>query len=608
MAKQPDDVSPDRSRPQDRPAPATSQPERDQPANGPHGRSAAQSVADLLRTFNDSREQLATRDPRLVARIETLSDQFWDRPADRLSDPKFKTELAYALEDAEKILGPVAADRTLRNELRQLAPDAPGLTNHNMRQLLSLTPTIDDADLVTRLRDKAFEIARKSNQDSNAVVNDINALSFQILKAPRREPVAADPPSAAPESAASEQPLSVRAPAASSRAQMEIDAFGPDPSSARRSRSLDQARPDASSQPRAATAGDGPASARQDANAAQTAAAAPPSRDQDKPSPSSTRADAPDAARQSADAAEKAPAADKNQGQGDASDKHDENSKTQQTDAAQQKHVLGGLVGKTVGAVGEVGEAVGDVIGAVGRGASAFGRLLQAAAPETTKRYAQSEGTVAVLQKVAHNEPNRAAQGQSQQTNQNDVQNRLQSFSKRMDPKREDSRLTAALTSGQTALEALEELQQTNASILTRIQDAAANNKGGLKAVIAGMRTGGPFEDLRNEFEAALDKNDALRAAHQRATSALEQYGKDRAEAVAAIAASPDPNRWTASFEKLDAQIGAAASAVPAKKPGDSLLDRLGETAKEIVEKVLEKIHGLFHRGPESRPSPSPGP
>jgi hypothetical protein len=178
-----------------------------------------------------------------------------------------------------------------------------------------------------------------------------------------------------------------------------------------------------------------------------------------------------------------------------------------------------------------------------------------------------------------------------------------------MQPKRDDSQLLAADGSARAALDALNAFRQTpGASILNRIQDAAANNKGGMQAVIAGMKSGGLFEYLRKEFDVALGENQTLAAAYDRAASALGQYGKDREAVTTALASHPNASRWAEHFKKLDADVGEAASAVPGKAPGASMIEELGEKVREIVEKALEKVRGLFHSNPESRPSPSPGP
>src|ERR1700722_480405 len=98
---------------------------------------------------------------------------------------------------------------------------------------------------------------------------------------------------------------------------------------------------------------------------------------------------------------------------------------------------------------------------------------------------------------------------------------------------------------------------------MTRINDAARNNPGGLEAVLSEMRPGGRFADLRTQFNAALDTDHSVSAAYDRAAGALAQYGRARPALDAIIAKRPDAANLTARFESLDAQIGGAASRTP---------------------------------------------
>jgi hypothetical protein len=258
--------------------------------------------------------------------------------------------------------------------------------------------------------------------------------------------------------------------------------------------------------------------------------------------------------------------------------------RTQEVELVQQKIVLGGVLGKAVGAVG--------------RSASAIGRILEAATPSSQVASQQSASEA------------REQQTREQQANGDDVQRRLQSFEKtRMQSKRDDSLLYAADASGRAALDAMSALRDApGASILNRIQDAAANNKGGMSAVIEGMTAGGPSEGLRKELKAAISQNKAFGAAYDRAADALMKYGNDRERIVSALASHPSNSNWNAHFKQLDTAVGEAASSIPNKEGNGSMLEHLSEKAREIVEKFLEKIKAVFHRDPDARPSPSPGP
>jgi hypothetical protein len=255
--------------------------------------------------------------------------------------------------------------------------------------------------------------------------------------------------------------------------------------------------------------------------------------------------------------------------------------RTHEVEFVQQKIVLGGVLGK-----------------AVGRSASAIGRILEAATPSSQEASQQSA------------QQPREQQAHEQQANGDDVQRRLRSFEKtRMQSKRDDSLLYAADASGRAALDAMSALRDApGASILNRIQDAAASNTGGMSAVIDGMKPGGAFEGLNKELSRAISENTAFGAAYDRAANALTQYGSDRERIVSALASHPNASNWNEHFKQLDSAVGEAASSIPKKEGDGSMLEHLSEKAREILEKVLEKVKAVFHRDPESRPSPSPGP
>ncbi|WP_283472131.1 hypothetical protein [Methylosinus trichosporium] len=245
-----------------------------------------------------------------------------------------------------------------------------------------------------------------------------------------------------------------------------------------------------------------------------------------------------------------------------------------------------------------MGGVFGKAIGAVGRSASAIGRILEAATPSAQVALQQSA------------QQRREQPAREQQANTEDVQRRLQNFEKtRMQFKRDDPLLYAADASGRAALDAMSALRDApGVTILNRIQDAAANNKGGMNAVIEGMKPGGAFEGLRKQLDIALDENNAFSAAYDRAAGALARYGSDRDRIVSALTSQPNASNWNEHFKKLDAAVGEAASSIPKKEGDGSMLEHLGEKAREIVEKILEKVKAVFHRDPEARPSPSPGP
>jgi hypothetical protein len=603
------------------------------------------ATANLLAQFEDRRAGLEARDPGLAARIDCVASSFHESPVERLRDARFKSELAYALQDAEKLEGRIFVDSRLRDELTRLAVSSPGLKNPQMQNLMRMTPAIDDVALVARLREKAAEIAGKSNQTTKAIQSDLNALAYELLNAQRSEPIdvsPADPDEGAGPTAPAKSVKPALASPSSDTARAEIGAFdGPAVTNAaplgppansngappprieeqvekaldrdrtpigaegplrRSNESLPASETTGASEgkPRTPEPSQPPSRSRDAKTELDALEGSSPSRDRARPTPgfvqasessrrdarASSRAVASDAPRPANDdhklgtsaSRPASPALQSEPPRPPEADGAEAAGKEREVEVLQQRLVIGGVFGKAVGAVG--------------RSASAFGRILEAATPS-------SQTSRPPLQQPAE-----------QQTNRDEVRQRLQAYEQtRMQPKRDDFRLHAADASGHAALEAFSAFRATpGASILDRIQDAAASNKGGMRAVIAGMKPGGAFEDLRKEFNVALVESDAFGAAYERAANALARYGKDREGVVSALASHPNASSWNDHFKKLDAAVGEAASEMPGKKPATDMLGHLGETAREIVEKALEKIRGIFQRDPESRPSPSPGP
>ena len=123
------------------------------------------------------------------------------------------------------------------------------------------------------------------------------------------------------------------------------------------------------------------------------------------------------------------------------------------------------------------------------------------------------------------------------------------------------------------------------------------------------MRPGGAYEDLRKEFNTVLNDDPDFRSTYGRAADALKQYGNDRESVIDTISQHPNANAWTSHFEKLDAEIGEAASSIPGEKEG-SALENLAEKAREIVEAIINKVRNAlgYEARAESSPSPSASP
>jgi hypothetical protein len=179
--------------------------------------------------------------------------------------------------------------------------------------------------------------------------------------------------------------------------------------------------------------------------------------------------------------------------------------------------------------------------------------------------------------------------------------------------RRDEATIQGAEKSQRAALDALQAFVQGPASnILTKIQDAAKAEPGGMQAVLSEMREGGRFASLRSQFNADLVMERGAAAAWDRMAGSLQQYGADRS-AVAAIGARQNSTAaLDARFEKMDAEIGKAASIIPSKQDGKSVMDDLGDKVREILDRAINAVKAAFtpsaDRNARASASPSPAP
>jgi hypothetical protein len=553
---------------------ASSRSETQPQAESPAGPLPDNPISDLVQRFERLQPQIKETAPQLTGAINALS--YSASQPDQVNTPHFKTALAYTLEDVEKHRGPLPVDPSLRDELSRLAATSPGLKNEQMQSLLLLTPTLADRDLVTQLRVKAAEVATQPNQNTAAIRDDLNAMAYQVLGAPRHQTSAAAGPSQ-PDAAALDRQngraAAARAPApavpqanrreAHSVAQEQMAAFDgtASPSTGNGRAQGSPGRPEASPQspplsPASARLPGAPAPTGTGVTAAQPPAAVQPPMEQ-RPAQRAALPSAPSSPQ---------------------TDKKEDTPDPQKLILYQNRLALGGVVGNVLG------------------------KVRDAMTPQQNKPKTQ-QSSQETLADATSRQPVQAPQANMEQ--------RFAAFeSSRMDPRRDEAKLYAADQSARTALDALNTFSEgPGASIFNRIQDAASTTRGGIQQVLAEMRPGGAYEDLRKEFNTVLNDNPEFRSTYGRAADALEQYGKARESIIKTIPNQLNAKEWIAHFEKLDAEIGETASSIPGKKEG-SALENLAENAREIVEAIINKVRNTlgYEARAESSPSPSASP
>ena len=187
---------------------------------------------------------------------------------------------------------------------------------------------------------------------------------------------------------------------------------------------------------------------------------------------------------------------------------------------------------------------------------------------------------------------------------------RLAAYQARAQAGRDEAGLQSAEKAGRAAIEALDGFRTgEGATVVNRIQSAARSDPEGMAGVLSGMRDGGRYQDLRQQFNNAMHDEAGVARAYDKAAESLANYGEARTGVEEIIARRPDAANLTAKFQQMDAEIGERAESTPSRREGKSMIEDISRQAAEIIQHAMEALKSIFTRsGPEpSRPSPSPG-
>jgi hypothetical protein len=144
-------------------------------------------VRDLVNQLAAIETRLAATDPHLAQAVRQLADTA--RQGKGTSTEQFQTSLAYALQDAERIVGPLLdVPQGLREQMALLATTKRGLHNERLQALLRDTPNLADSELVGVIRRNANTAARAHDQHSPTINNRIDRLIEWARHAPRLDP------------------------------------------------------------------------------------------------------------------------------------------------------------------------------------------------------------------------------------------------------------------------------------------------------------------------------------------------------------------------------------------------------------------------------------
>jgi hypothetical protein len=244
-------------------------------------------------------------------------------------------------------------------------------------------------------------------------------------------------------------------------------------------------------------------------------------------------------------------------------------------------------------------------LGAASRG---FDNSLAGSAPqraEATIQHRPGRLMLDIMTAIRRREPETPAPWDRQLT---PMQDRITAYTAKMREGEQEQGFSRAERSGQAALAAMKDFSDgPGVVIMTRIQDAAKADPAGMAGVLAEMREGGRYAELRHDFNVSLQQQKGFVAAYERAAGAVAKFGADRVEVDKIAEARPDAAAINGRFQKLDAEIGRAAAMLPGKTEGKSFTDELAERASEVVRRAVDAVANAFNGlRPTSSPSPSP--
>ena len=154
-----------------------------QAAGKPDADKAKDPLRELIDKLGRTQEMVARVDPALAATIRGITDTV--NVPGRVEEPMFRTKVAYALQDTEKLVGPIVnLPQGVREEMTRLASTSPGLQNERMQELMRSTATMDDRGLARVIRKDAAEIARASDQASPDMQNKVEVLENRARLSP----------------------------------------------------------------------------------------------------------------------------------------------------------------------------------------------------------------------------------------------------------------------------------------------------------------------------------------------------------------------------------------------------------------------------------------
>ncbi len=624
---------------QERPAPIT--PGRTLPE-----RNVPDHLGDIITRLDELRPYVADENPQLADRIERLATE--RIPPTSPDRDGYETEASRALQDTERVVGPVDRDPAARAELSRRATSVPGLENERLKRLLELTPELSDQKLVDRIRASADEIAKSPEQDSDKIREVVIGLAFDAAVAERRRPE----PSA---QEADDRPTSPEA------LKLVEESLGlrrnddPRPSSARDEgpeadtaatgeRGADHPETGENPNARNTTDRDSRVIARR-----QLAAFGPeavPTEDREEPgqvdgNPKRASDSRVDADRQlAAFDPEPRPNTGREPGteSSPASRPDEGRTRDRNHEAAPPRTTTTGAPPSARDIEAPIGAPKSDASAAPPpRPSDSPGRVYrQASAKEAENRknpeekqedrrgqLVQRTGAAAFIDFIAQRTAERKKARQAGEDKPREdyavetgpampafMKERVEQRTAKDNEKKIPTDLAKAERAGEEALKALEALESGDARrVLERIKNAAEQTQGGIEKVMEEMQAGGRYESLGKDFQRTIKKTEGLEARFREAESALAHYGRQRAHVAGLAGAHHNTQAIADKFETLDRKIGEKSWVIPSADGKSKMFDKLAESARNLFDKLGNTLRAGFGERPgasaAARPSPS---
>ncbi|MBS1103644.1 hypothetical protein JK202_11570 [Gluconobacter sp. Dm-62] len=503
------------------------------------------ALADVFQSLERVRPQLEKDAPQLAGQITLLAQKHQD--PDLASNDRFRTNVAYVLQDVERLVGPVLPQENgLRAEMIQRAMTVPGLSSETLKGFMGQTPDFMDQRLVDTVRSVSERVASMgSDQQGNPELDEgLQSLSERVATAARFSTHDPDAQAVTQDEQVDVRPVK---PASEFDGSPEPPPFDDIP---------DAAEPEDSEDLRV-----------QEAETSTHPSSGEKADPRMHPSPGGgdPGADQPQAQRPErpvgTEANEKAAREASNKGSADS--KAQVRPRPEKEEARTPEE-----------------EADKKVIYQV-RGPGLFTRLAQAIRPEAVQQtVTPGSNWMAKVQTM------NAAHGQQADANHLDQ--------------------TEAL--GLKAQSALEAVQNTPASsVMREIAEAAKSEPNGMDGVLSEMRPGGRHEGLQSRFQAERSTNQAFAAQLKEAGEAVAAYGAHREKAADIGVQRGTEAQVEQRFNGLDSKIGELAKGVPGKEAGTSMVEDLSEKARELVKKAVEAVASVFRPSPSASASASQG-